>query len=219
MARAATADAPLRVAVLVSGSGTNLQSLIDQVHEGGDPARIVLVVSSKDDAPALQRAAAAGIPTQVVRQSDYPTRAERDHALVEVVGRAQPELIVLAGWMSILTDDFLTAFPDRVINLHPSLLPAFPGMHAVEEAHAWGCRWTGVTVHFVEEQVDSGPPVLQEPVAIHPGEDVAALRERIRAVEHRLVPETVRLFAAGRVVRHPDRPRTVTITDTGVEGA
>lgn len=205
--------------MLVSGSGTNLQSLIDGPHVGDDAVRIVQVVASKPGAPALQRADRAGIPTAVVAQADHADRAARDRALADVVDGARPDLVVLAGWMSILTDAFLTRFPDRVINLHPSLLPAFPGMRAIEEAHAWGCRITGVTVHFVEEQVDSGPPVLQEAVPIHPGEDVEALRARIRQVEHRLVPAAVRLFAEGRVARHPRQRRMVTITDTGVEGS
>ncbi len=219
MASPHTADDPLRVSVLVSGSGTNLQTLIDGPHAGDDAVRIVQVVASKPGALALERAERAGIPTLVVAQDAYPDRAARDRALADAVEGARPHLVVLAGWMSILTDAFLSRFPDRVINLHPSLLPAFPGMRAIEEAHAWGCRVTGVTVHFVEEQVDSGPPVLQEAVAIRPGEDVEALRERIREVEHRLVPAAVRLFAQGRVARHPEQRRMVTFTDTGVEGS
>ena len=208
--------APYRVSVLVSGSGTNLQSLIDTVHAHGGPVEIVQVVASRPDAPALGRAEAAGLPTAVVEQGDHPDRAARDRHLADVVAAARPDLVVLAGWMSILTDAFLARFPDRVINLHPSLLPSFPGMRAIDEAVAWGVRWTGVTVHFVEEQVDAGPPVLQEPVEVRQGEDVEDLRARIHAVEHRLVPEAVRLFAAGRIVRDPANPRRVTITDNEV---
>ncbi len=201
----------------MSGSGTNLQSLIDTVHASDDPVEIVQVVASRPDAPALGRAAAAGIPTAVVEQAARPDRAARDRHLADVVEGARPDLVVLAGWMSILTGAFLGRFPDRVINLHPSLLPAFPGLHAIDEAHAWGVRWTGVTVHFVEEQVDAGPPVLQEPVEVRQGEDADALRARIHAVEHRLVPEAVRLFAAGRIVRDPANPRRVTITENEVD--
>ena len=193
-------DAPFRVSVLVSGSGSNLQSLIDTVHEDGGPIEIVQVVSSRADALALERATAAGIPAEVVAMRGRE-REERDRELAGVVAAASPGLVVLAGWMSILTGAFLDRFPDRVVNLHPSLLPAFPGMHAIEQALEWGARYTGVTVHFAEERVDAGPPVLQEPVPVMYGDSVESLTERIREVEHRLVPEAVRMFAAGRVRR------------------
>lgn len=204
---------PFRVAVLISGSGTNLQSLIDTVHEPGGPIEIVHVVSSSPDAHGLRRAGCAGIPTSVVRMADHPSREARDEALAGLVEGVGPDLVVLAGWMSILTGRFLDRFEDRVVNLHPSMLPAFPGMHAIEEALAWGVRWTGVTVHFVEETVDAGPPILQEPVPVRYGDTVESLRERIREVEHRLVPEAVRLFASGRVRRDPGSPRRVEIRD------
>jgi phosphoribosylglycinamide formyltransferase 1 len=204
-----------RVTVLVSGAGTTLQSLVDGVHDPGGAVAIVRVVASSDAAPALDRARRAGIATAVVRREDHPSREERDAALAEVVAADRPDLVVLAGWMSILTGRFLDRFPDRVINLHPSLLPAFPGMHAIEEALAWGVRWTGVTVHYAEEQVDAGPPILQEPVPVGYGDTAETLRERIREVEHRLVPEAVRLFAAGRVRRDPGSPRRVEIREEG----
>jgi phosphoribosylglycinamide formyltransferase-1 len=206
---------PYRVVVLVSGSGSNLQSLIDTVHEPG-AIEIVRVVSSKDGALALARADRAGIPTVVVPLAGRE-REERDAELAEVVAAERPDLVVLAGWMSILTGVFLDRFPDRVINLHPSLLPAFPGMHAIEQALDWGVQVTGVTVHFAEEVVDGGPPILQEPVAVMYGDDADALTERIREVEHRLVPEAVRLFAAGRVVRDPVDRRRVRIVPGDVE--
>ena len=202
--------ATTRVVVLVSGSGSNLQSLIDTVHEPGGDIEIVLVVSSHEGIPALDRAVGAGIATAVVGMSGRE-RAERDMALADLVEAASPDLVVLAGWMSILTGEFLDRFPDRVINLHPSLLPSFPGLHAIEQALAWGVRLTGVTVHFAEEVVDGGPPILQEPVAVMYGDDVEALTARIREVEHRLVPEAVRLFAAGRVRRDPTDRRRVQI--------
>ena len=200
----------MRVVVLVSGGGSNLQSLIDTVHAPGGPIEIVLVVSSHDGVPALERAARAGIPTAVVPMAGRE-RTERDTALAAVVEGASPGLVVLAGWMSILTGAFLDRFPDRVINLHPSLLPSFPGLHAIEQALAWGVRYTGVTVHFAEEVVDGGPPIVQEPVAVMYGDDAEALTARIREVEHRLVPEAVRLFAAGRVRRDPADRRHVQI--------
>ena len=211
----AEAGATTRVVVLVSGSGSNLQSLIDTVHAPGGDIELVLVVSSREGVVALDRAVRAGIPTAVVGMSGRD-RTERDRELADVVAAAEPDLVVLAGWMSILTGEFLDRFPDRVINLHPSLLPSFPGLHAIEQALAWGVRLTGVTVHFAEEVVDGGPPILQEPVAVMYGDDAEALTARIREVEHRLVPEAVRLFAAGRVRRDPtDRRRVQIISGEG----
>jgi phosphoribosylglycinamide formyltransferase 1 len=204
------------IAVLVSGNGTNLQALIDRLHLPADaPVEIVLVVTSSADAPAVARATAAGIRTEVIDRGDYEDREARDRALAELVDDADPALVVLAGWMSILTPSFLDRFPDRVINLHPSMLPAFPGMHAIDEAHAWGVRFTGVTVHFADPEVDGGPPVLQEPVAVSPDDSVDTLRDRIREVEHRLLADAVALFAAGRVRRDPARRRRVLIDDEG----
>jgi phosphoribosylglycinamide formyltransferase-1 len=204
------------VAVLVSGSGSNLQSLIDTVHAPGGGIEIVLVVSSRPGVPALERAERAGIPTTVVALAGRE-RGERDRELAGVVEAAAPGLVVLAGWMSILTGAFLDRFPDRVINLHPSLLPSFPGLHAIEQALAWGVKVTGVTVHYAEEVVDGGPPILQEPVPVMYGDDADSLTARIREVEHRLVPEAVRLFAAGRVVRDIADRRKVQVVPVEVE--
>jgi phosphoribosylglycinamide formyltransferase 1 len=210
------ADGPFRVVVLVSGGGSNLQSLIDTVHEPGGAVEIVLAVSSKAGVPALERAERAGIPTAVV-SLEGGAREERDARLGDVVEAERPDLVVMVGWMSILGGGFLNRFRDRVINLHPSLLPAFPGLHAIEQALAWGVRLTGVTVHFAEEVVDGGPPILQEPVPVMYGDDAETLTGRIREVEHRLVPEAVRLFAAGRVRRDPDDRRKVQIVSVEVE--
>ena len=205
----------LRVVVLVSGSGSNLQSIIDTVHAPGGEIEVVLVVSSRPGVLALERAERAGIATTIVELAGRD-RTERDAELAEVVDAASPDLVVLAGWMSILSGVFLDRFPDRVINLHPSMLPAFPGLHAIPQALAWGVRYTGVTVHFAEEVVDGGPPILQEPVPVMYGDDEEALTARIREVEHRLVPEAVRLFAAGRVRRDAVDRRKVQIIS--VEG-
>jgi phosphoribosylglycinamide formyltransferase-1 len=201
--------------VLISGSGTNLQRLIDTVHAPDGDAEIVLVVSSRPEARGVERAVAAGIPTRIVTRDPTADRTDRDDVLADVVAEARPDLVVLAGWMSILTGAFLGRFPNRVINLHPSLLPAFPGMHAIDEALAWGVRWTGVTVHYAEEEVDGGPPILQEPVPVHFSDTSESLAARIHAAEHRLLPEAVRLFAAGRVLRDPYSPRTVQILEEG----
>jgi phosphoribosylglycinamide formyltransferase 1 len=207
--------APFRVVVLVSGSGSNLQSLIDVVHAPGE-VEIALVVGSREGIPALERAVRAGIATAVVGMEGRPREA-RDVELAAVVAGADPDLVVLAGWMSILTGSFLDRFPDRVINLHPSLLPSFPGLHAIRQALEWGVRYTGVTVHYAEEVVDGGPAVLQEPVPVMYGDDEEALTARIREVEHRLVPQAVRLFAAGRVRRDPAARRKVQILPVEVE--
>lgn len=207
------------IAVLVSGNGTNLQALIDTLHVPEDSrVEIVLVVASAADAPAVARATSAGIRTEVVDRDDFDDRESRDRALADLVDAADPALVVLAGWMSILTPWFLDRFPDRVINLHPSLLPAFPGMHAIDEAHAWGVRYTGVTVHFADPEVDGGPPVLQEPVPVSTDDTVETLRARIREVEHRLLADAVALFAAGRVRRDPARRRRVLIDNEGSAG-
>jgi phosphoribosylglycinamide formyltransferase-1 len=200
----------------VSGGGTNLQSLIDSVHRPEGPIELVLVVASRPDAHALERARTAGIPTEVVPMAGR-SREDRDAELAAIVEASAPGLVVLAGWMSILTGVFLERFPDRVVNLHPSLLPAFPGMHAIEQALAFGARVTGVTVHYAEEQVDGGPPILQEAVPVLYGDTADSLTERIRGVEHRLVPEVVRLFAAGRVRRDPTDRRQVQVVPVEVE--
>lgn len=204
------------VAVLVSGAGTNLQALVDRLHADADsPVEIVLVVTSSADAPAADRARAAGIRTEVVDRTDFADREARDRALADLVDAADPGLVVLAGWMSILTPAFLDRFPDRVINLHPSLLPAFPGMHAIDEALGWGVRYTGVTVHFADPEVDGGPPILQEPIPVDPDDSVDSLRARVREVEHRLLGDAVALFASGRVHRDPAQRRRVVIDKEG----
>lgn len=205
-----------RLVVMVSGNGSNLQALIDNVHHNPKvDAQIALVVCSKDGARALDRAAEAGIATSVVALTDPNDREERDARLNEAIGAVDPDLIVMAGWMSIVTGVFLNQFPDKVINLHPSLLPAFPGMHAIQEAFDWGVRTTGVTVHIAEEAVDGGPPILQEPVPILPGDTVDTLAERIHGVEHRLLCHCVTLYSQGRIRRDPATPRRMIVNDDG----
>ena len=205
-----------RLVVMVSGNGSNLQALIDNVHHNPKvDAQIALVVCSKDGARALERAAAAGIPTAVVALADPADREERDARLNAAIGAVDPDLIVMAGWMSIVTGVFLGRFPDKVINLHPSLLPAFPGMHAIQEAFDWGVRTTGVTVHIAEEAVDGGPPILQQPVPILPGDTVETLAERIHGVEHRLLSHCVTLYSQGRIRRDPATPRRMIVNDDG----
>jgi phosphoribosylglycinamide formyltransferase 1 len=179
------------IGVLVSGTGTNLQALIDE------RLPICAVASNRTGAPALERAGAVGIPTAVFELEDYGSREERDLAMAAWLADAGVEVAVCAGYMHLLTPAFLERF--RAINVHPSLLPAFPGMDAVGQALAAGVSQTGVTVHFLDEGVDSGPVILQEAVDVQPGDTAETLYERIRAVEHRLLPEAVRLYLAGAV--------------------
>ncbi len=178
----------MSVGVLVSGRGTNLQALLD----AGLP--VVAVASNRRDAQALERARSAGIETAVFAAEDYADRAERDRALADWLADHGVELVVLAGYMHLLTSPFLERFRDRILNVHPSLLPAFPGTRAVEDALARGVRWTGATVHVVDEGIDSGPIVLQEPVPVHDGDTAETLHARIQDVEHRLLPLAARMF-------------------------
>jgi phosphoribosylglycinamide formyltransferase 1 len=179
------------IGVLVSGTGTNLQALLD----AGLP--IAAVASNQAGVRALERAEQGGIPTAVFELEDYGTREERDLAMADWLAAAGVEVVVCAGYMHLLTTAFLARF--TAINVHPSLLPAFPGMDAVGQALSAGVAETGVTVHFLDEGVDSGPVILQEPVAIEPDDTAETLYERIRAVEHRVLPEAVRLYLAEAV--------------------
>ncbi len=206
-----------RIAVMVSGNGSNLQALIDNVHRNARvDAQIVMVICSKDDAPALERARAADIRAEVVTlESRGGDRQRRDGEVVRLLRLVAPDLVVMAGWMSIVTPVLLDAFPDKVINLHPSLLPAFPGMNSIADALDWGAKVTGVTVHLAEETVDGGPPILQEPVPILPDDTFETLAERMHGVEHRILTRAVTLFAQGRVHRDPTRLRRMIVNDGG----
>jgi phosphoribosylglycinamide formyltransferase-1 len=206
-----------RIAVMVSGNGSNLQALIDNVHRNARvDAQIVMVICSKDDAPALERARAADIRAEVVTlESRGGDRERRDGEVVRLLRLVAPDLVVMAGWMSIVTPVLLDAFPDKVINLHPSLLPAFPGMNSIADALDWGAKVTGVTVHLAEEAVDGGPPILQEPVPILPDDTLETLAERMHGVEHRILTRAVTLFAQGRVHRDPTRLRRMIVNDGG----
>jgi phosphoribosylglycinamide formyltransferase-1 len=199
----------LPIAVLVSGTGTNLQALLDSVH--GQEAEVVAVASSVADAPALARAHALNIPTQVFPRADYPDRAARDEALGDWLAAEGARLVVLAGYMELLGAPFLDRFPAAVINVHPSLLPAFPGLAAIEQALAYGVKVFGVTVHFVDAGVDSGPVILQRAVELPGASDPDAVLAGLRPLEHALLPEAVRLLARGAIVPDPENPRRMTI--------
>jgi phosphoribosylglycinamide formyltransferase 1 len=200
----------MNVAVLASGAGTNLQALIDQVH-GREGIEIVAVASDKPDAPALERARAAGIVRAAFPAGDFAGREERDRAMAEWLVARGASLIVLAGYMQLLSSEFLARFPMRVINVHPALLPAFPGLNAVEQALEYGVKVFGVTVHFVDGGVDSGPVILQRAVEVANPLDPAGVLERLRPIEHELLPEAVRLIARGAVSVDAANPRRVVI--------
>jgi phosphoribosylaminoimidazolecarboxamide formyltransferase/IMP cyclohydrolase len=202
-----------RIVVLVSGQGTNLQALIDAGADPGYGARVVLVVSDRPEAHGLERARRAGIQTAVVRLEDHPDRPSFDRAIRDVVAAASPDVVCLAGFMRILGPEFVRAFPNRIVNTHPSLLPAFAGAHAVRETLAYGVRVTGCTVHLVDEEVDHGPVLLQVAVPIEPGDDEQRLHERIKVQERILLPAAARLIAFGRV--HLDGRRARLDPDPG----
>jgi phosphoribosylglycinamide formyltransferase 1 len=183
-----------RIAVLISGSGSNLQALLDHPGLGGE---VALVVSDRPAVGGLERAATADVPTAVVAFAEHPDRADWERSLTDTVAACEPDLVVLAGFMRILSAGFVNRWP--VLNVHPSLLPAFPGAHAVEDALAWGAKVTGCTVHFVDEQVDHGPIVAQEAVPVLDDDDPQTLHARIQAVEHRLLPHCAHLFCQGRL--------------------
>jgi phosphoribosylglycinamide formyltransferase 1 len=203
------AQTPLPIAVLVSGAGTNLQALLDTVHTR--EAQVVAVASSVAAVPALERAASHDVPTKVFARADYSDRGARDEALADWLHARGARLIVLAGYMALLSEPFLQRFPGAVVNVHPSLLPAFPGLHAIEQALEYGVTVFGVTVHFVDAGVDTGPVILQRAVELpgaHTPEEVLAA---LRPLEHALLPEAVRLFARGALRADPQNPRRIAI--------
>jgi phosphoribosylglycinamide formyltransferase-1 len=202
----------LNVAVLASGAGTNLQALLDAVHRRGG-IEVVAVASDKPDAPALARAREADVPVASFPAAEFEGREARDRAMADWLGSSRTELVVLAGYMALLSGEFLDRFTGRVINVHPALLPAFPGLHAVEQALAYGVKVFGVTVHFVDEGVDTGPVILQRAVSIPDAGTPEQVMERLRPIEHELLPEAVRLIAAGAVRLDPANRRRVVVDE------
>jgi phosphoribosylglycinamide formyltransferase-1 len=206
----------MNVGVLVSGSGTNLQALIDRGRRGElGPARLTVVGANVPDCPALARARAAGLATFVIDHRDYSARAGFDRALVTALRSHQVDLVVMAGFMRVLGDDFLASFPDRVVNIHPALLPAFPGVHAQKQAHARGVKIAGCTVHFVDGGIDTGPIIAQAAVPVLEEDDAEALRARILAEEHRLLPAVVRAIAERRVIIEDRKVRVLAVAPSG----
>jgi len=187
----------VKVAVLASGSGSNLQALLDGCAAGTVPAQVALVLSDRPSAGALQRAARAAVATAVLRPRDFPDRQAHDAALAEACAACGAGLVVLAGYMRVVGPAFLARWQGRCLNVHPSLLPAFPGLDAPAQALAYGVRLTGCTVHFVDSGVDSGPVILQEAVPVVDGDSAESLHRRIQQAEWRLLPRAVALFASG----------------------
>jgi phosphoribosylglycinamide formyltransferase-1 len=198
------------VAVLISGEGTNLQALLDD-----DETEVVAVASSREDARGLERARDAGVETAAFPIAAHADRDERDRVLGDWLEERAVRLVVLAGFMEILGAGFIRRFTGRIVNVHPSLLPAFPGVNPIQQALDYGVKLIGVTVHFVDEGVDSGPIVLQEALPLTYPRNVEEIEARVHEVEHRLLPHAVRLIAAGRVRADPDNSRLMRVEDAG----
>jgi phosphoribosylglycinamide formyltransferase-1 len=198
--RAMTAPSPLNLGVLVSGVGSNLQAILDAISAGTLDAKVKVVIANRPGAPALERARAAGVPALTIPHKDFASREAFDSALVSALREADVNWIVLAGFMRVLTPQFLGAYPGRIINIHPSLLPAFPGVDAAKQALDYGVKLSGCTVHFVDHGVDSGRIIAQRAVPVEPGDDISSLSARIHEAEHELFVNVLREIAAGRVV-------------------
>lgn len=201
-----------RIVVLASGSGTNLQAILDKLH-GQGLVEVVGVGSDKPAAGALERGRRAGVETAVFPSADYENRATRDAAMGDWIESRGADLVALAGYMQLLSAEFVGRFRSRVVNIHPALLPAFPGLDAIGQAFAAGVETTGVTVHFVDEGVDTGPVIVQREVPIPPEVARVELEGAVHAVEHELYPEAIRMIAEGRVRIDPSDPRRVAIDD------
>lgn len=190
---------PLRLGVLVSGRGTNLQAILDAIATGRLDAQVELVVSNRPQAPALTRARAAGIQTRIIDHREHADRESFDRAVAFTLREANVEWVVLAGFMRLLTQELLGAFPDRVINVHPSLLPAFPGIRAQKQALEYGVKVTGCSVHFVDSGTDTGPIIAQRAIEVLPSDDLESLEQRLLEVEHELLVEVLSWAAAERL--------------------
>ena len=199
-AKDAKADrAPLKIGVLISGSGTNLQAIIDAIDAGKVNAQVVLVLSSRPDAYGLQRAEAAGIPTVALSRDVYADVHAANQRIADEMRAAGAEYLVMAGYMRMVGAEVLDAYPDRVVNLHPALLPSFVGAHAIQDAFEAGVKMTGVTVHFANAEYDKGPIIAQKAVPVKEGDTIEKLEARIHKAEHKLYPKVVGWIADGRV--------------------
>ena len=201
-----------KIVVLASGTGSNLQAILDSVH-GRDGVEVVGVGSDKPDARALERAREARVETGVFPRDEFADREARDLAMGDWIEERGADLVVLAGYMQLLGASFVARFRGRIVNVHPALLPQFPGLDAIGQALAAGVEVTGVTVHFVDEGVDTGPAILRREVPVPAGRDRAALERAIHTAEHELYPEAIRMIAAGRVRIDADDPRVVVLDE------
>ncbi len=195
-----SAQNPVRLGVLVSGTGSNLQAILDAIGAGTLPATVACVISNKPGVLALERARNAGVPALTIPSKDFANREAFDRALVSALREANVDWVVLAGFMRLLTPEFLGAYPGRIINIHPSLLPAFPGVDAAQQALDYGVKITGCTVHFVDSGIDSGKIIAQRSVPVAASDDRATLGARIHAAEHELFVAVLRDIAAGKIV-------------------
>jgi phosphoribosylglycinamide formyltransferase-1 len=189
----------VRIGILVSGSGSNLQSIMDACEDKDIDGQVSIVISNLPGVYALERAQVKGIPTEVVSNTEHPNRENFDEELVKILKGYQVDLVVLAGFMRVLTPAFLRQFPGRVMNIHPALLPSFPGLGVRQKAIDYGVRFSGCTVHFVDEGVDTGPIIIQAVVPVYPEDTEDLLKERILRLEHKIYPEAIELFAQGRL--------------------
>lgn len=196
--RTCSPEHPLRIAILISGNGSNLQAIIDAINDGM-AAEIRVVVSDQETAYGLERAKRADIPTEVLSGQEFTSKAAYDNALRECLKGYQPELIILAGFMRILGADFVEYFKNKIINIHPSLLPKYPGMHTHQQALAAHDKIHGATVHVVTQELDSGPIIAQAALPISPDDDAHSLKHKVHTLEHKLYPEIVQLYAEGRL--------------------
>ena len=200
----------LKIGVLISGSGSNLQAIIDRIDQGTLDAEIVLVISSRPDAFGLTRAEKAGIPTLALNREVYQDTPAANKRIADALKEAGAEYVIMAGYMRKLTNEVLDAYPDKVVNLHPALLPSFKGAHAIEDAFTFGVKVTGITVHFANEDYDKGPIIAQRAVEIREDDTLESLETRIHEAEHELYPEVISLLAQQRVHIDP-KTRTVPI--------
>ena len=189
----------LNIGVLVSGSGSNLQSIIDHIEKGLLRAVIQVVISNNPEAFALERCRKHGIPVVIIRHQDFPNREDFDGKMIEVLNARGVDLVVMAGFMRVLTPSFLKAFPMKIMNIHPALLPSFPGLHGQQKAFDYGVKFSGCTVHFADEGVDTGPIIIQAVVPVIESDTADSLSARILKEEHRIYPQAIQLFAEGRL--------------------
>ncbi len=189
----------LRIGTLASGGGSNVQSIIDQIETGKLHAEIVVLLSDNPDAGVLQRSERHGITHQVIEPNAFKAREDHDRAMIRALKEHNVDLVVLAGYMRVISPEFVASFPGRIMNIHPALLPSFPGIHVQQKAADYGIRFSGCTVHFVDEGTDTGPIIIQAVVPVLPGDTGESLGGRILKQEHRIYPEAIRLFSQGRL--------------------